>query len=81
MDRNANMFSLEEKKGLGSEHHTLFIEDRPEERHPIEDSPFQYYIVPSHKLYRVFISAFSENKKGLHAIFNELRKSDSFDLL
>ena len=81
MDRNANMFSLEEKKGLGSEHHTLFIEDIPEERHPVEDSPFQYYIVPPYKSYRVFISAFSENKKGLHAIFNELRKADSYDRL
>ena len=81
MDKHANMFSLDEKKGLGSEHHTLFIEDIPEERHPIEDAPFQFYIVPSHKLFRVFISSFSENKKGLHAIFNELRKADSYDRL
>jgi ATP-dependent protease ClpP protease subunit len=81
MDKNANMFSLEEKKGLGSEYHTLFIEDIPEERHPIEDAPHQFYIIPAHKLFRVFISAFSENKKGLHAIFNELRKANPYDRL
>ncbi|MCK5917297.1 MAG: ATP-dependent Clp protease proteolytic subunit [Cocleimonas sp.] len=82
MDKNANMFSLEEKKGLGSEHHTLFIEDIPEERQTIKDAPPHYfYIAPSHRLFRVFISSFSENKKGLHAIFNELRKANAYDRL
>ena len=77
-----NMFSVEEKKGLGSEYHTLFIEDIPEERILISDeSPHHYLIVPPHKLFRVFISAFSENKKGLHAIFNELRKAGNYDRL
>jgi ATP-dependent protease ClpP protease subunit len=82
MDNAISMFSVEEKKGLGSEYHTLFIEDMPEERIPISDeSPLHYLIVPPHKLFRVFISAFSENKKGLHAIFNELRKAGNYDRL
>jgi ATP-dependent protease ClpP protease subunit len=82
MDKNTTMFSTEEKKGLGSEHHTLFIEHVPEERIPISDeSPLHYLIVPPHKLFRVFISAFSENKKGLHAVFNELRKAGAYDRL
>jgi len=82
MDNNINMFSAEEKKGLGSEHHTLFVEKIPEERVPIsDDSPLHYLIIPSHRLFRVFISSFSENKKGLHAIFNELRKADPYDHL
>jgi len=74
------MFS-EEKKGLGSEHHTLFIEDVMEERIAVKDAPNQFHIIPFHRLYRVFISAFSENKKGLHAVFHELRKADSNDRL
>ncbi len=81
MDRKVNMFSAEEKKGLGSEYHTLFIEDVAEERIAVKDVALQYLIVPSHKLFRVFISAFSENKKGLHAIFNELRKAGAYDCL
>jgi ATP-dependent protease ClpP protease subunit len=82
MDNNINMFSAEEKKGLGSEHHTLFVENISEERIPISnDSPLHHLIIPSHRLFRVFISSFSENKKGLHAIFNELRKADSYDRL
>ena len=82
MDNNINMFSAEEKKGLGSEYHTLFVENIAEERIPISDgSPLHHLIIPPHKLFRVFISAFSENKKGLHAIFNELRKAGSYDCL
>ena len=74
------MFS-EEKKGLDSEYHTLFTEDVREERIPVEGKPQQYIIIPFHRLYRVFISAFSENKKGLHAVFHELRKAGNFDRL
>ena len=80
-DKKVNMFSAEEKKGLGSEYHTLFVENIAEERIAVEDATLQYLIVPSHKLFRVFISAFSENKKGLHAIFNELRKAGAYDRL
>ena len=80
MNKNSNMFS-EEKKGLGSEYHTLFTEDVQEERIPVKDQPQQFIIIPYHRLYRVFISAFSENKKGLHAVFHELRKASSNDRL
>ncbi|MCK5903352.1 MAG: ATP-dependent Clp protease proteolytic subunit [Cocleimonas sp.] len=69
------------KKGLDSEFHTLFIEEVAEKRLRVKEARQQYFIVPSHKLYRVFISAFSENKKGLHAVFNELRKADEDDTL
>ena len=58
-DKKVNMFSAEEKKGLGSEYHTLFVENIAEERIAVEDATLQYLIVPSHKLFRVFISAFS----------------------
>ncbi len=81
MDKNLSIFSAEEKKGLDSEYHTLFIESKPEERIAVEDLPHRYVILPAYKLFRIFISAFSENKKGLHAVFNELRKADIYDRL
>jgi ATP-dependent protease ClpP protease subunit len=82
MDNNVTMYSTaEEKKGLDSEYHTLFIEHKQEERISIEDAPHHYLIVPAYNLFRIFISAFSENKKGLHAVFNELRKADTYDRL
>ena len=80
MNKNLNMFS-EEKKGLDSEYHTLFTEEILEERIAVEGKPQQFIIIPFHRLYRVFISAFSENKKGLHAVFHELRKASSNDSL
>lgn len=82
MDNDVTMYSAaEEKKGLDSEYHTLFIEHKQEERISIEDAPHHYLIMPAYKLFRIFISAFSENKKGLHAVFNELRKADTYDRL
>lgn len=68
-----------EKKELDSEHHTLFIEDISEKRHCVKGKPGLFEITPPHKLFRVFISSFSEHKKGLHAVFNELRKADAND--
>lgn len=81
MDNNVDMFSTAEKKGLDSEYHTLFVEHNAEERIALEDAAHHYLIVPAYKLFRVFISAFSEDKKGLHAVFNELRKADTYDHL
>lgn len=70
-----------ESKALDSEHHTLFIEDIKESRSPVKGKPGQYKITQAHKLYRVYISVFSESKKGLHVVFNELRNAERNDKL
>lgn len=70
-----------DKKEVDSEHHTLFVEDIVESRIAVKDRPHQYIVTPPHRLFRVFISSFSERKKGLHAVFNELRKAEPYDQL
>jgi ATP-dependent protease ClpP protease subunit len=38
-----------------------------------------YEITPKHTIYRIFIGRFFELKRGLHAVFNELKKAKSDD--
>ncbi|MCK5728479.1 MAG: ATP-dependent Clp protease proteolytic subunit [Methylococcales bacterium] len=72
---------LARAKSINSEFHTLFIEDRSERKIPVNDAEKTYQIIPKYRIFRVYISSFSEIKKGLHAVFNELRKAASNDHL
>ena len=68
-------------KSINSEFHTLFIEDRGERKTPVSTEENTYKIIPKYRVFRVYISSFNEMKKGLHAVFNELRKARSNDVL
>ena len=68
-------------KSINSEFHTLFIEDRGERKTLVSAEENTYKIIPKYRVFRVYISSFSEMKKGLHAVFNELRKARSNDKL
>ena len=69
------------EKSLDSEYHTLFIEEKKEQRELIDWEQKLYKITPKYKQYSVYIDSFHETKKGLHSVFNELRKADSEDTL
>ncbi|HHL19632.1 MAG TPA: hypothetical protein ENJ33_07845 [Thiothrix sp.] len=69
------------EKSLDSEYHTLFIEEKKEQRELIDWEQKLYKIIPKYKQYSVYIDSFHETKKGLHSVFNELRKADDKDTL
>jgi len=69
------------KKELSSEQHTLYTEIIPEHKQVINQEKSIFKITPKHKQYRVYIGRFFELKKGLHAVFNELREAKEYDVL
>lgn len=69
------------KKELSSEQHTLFSEVINEKKIVVNKSKNLYEIVPKHKKYRLFVGPFFEQKKGLHAVFNELLEAGENDIL
>jgi ATP-dependent protease ClpP protease subunit len=69
-----------------SEFHTLFIEEMPSDKMPMEDENGDYYDgifqeIPSFKIYKLFIGDFSDDSNDLHPFFNTLAKADFGDLL
>jgi ATP-dependent protease ClpP protease subunit len=69
------------KKELSSEQHTLYTEIINETKRVVDKERRIYEITPKHKRYRVYIGRFFELKKGLHAVFNELREAKESDYL
>ena len=69
------------KKELSSEQHTLYTEVIAEQKRVVDKEKRIYQITPKHKRYRVYIGRFFELKKGLHAVFNELREAKDNDYL
>lgn len=69
------------EKSLDSEYHTLFIEEEKEQRELVNREQKIYKIRPKYKKYSVYIDSFHETKKGLHSVFNELRKAETNDTL
>jgi len=69
------------KKELSSEQHTLYTEVIAEQKRVVDKEKRIYQITPKHKRYRVYIGRFFELKKGLHAVFNELREAKESDYL
>ena len=69
------------KKELSSEQHTLYTEIIAENKRVVDKEKRIYQITPKHKRYRVYIGRFFELKKGLHAVFNELREAKENDYL
>jgi ATP-dependent protease ClpP protease subunit len=69
------------KKELSSEQHTLYTEMIAEQKRVFDKEKGLYQITPKHKRYRVYIGRFFELKKGLHAVFNELREAKENDYL
>jgi ATP-dependent protease ClpP protease subunit len=61
--------------------HTLFVENKKEQQILLSEEKSIYQILPKYKKYRVYIEDFEGQKKGLHFIFNELRKAKSNDEL
>ena len=72
---------MSNKKELSSEWHTLFSEVVEEKRKVIDKERNIYEILPKHKKYRIFIDEFHERKKGLHAVFDELKNAKEYDVL
>ena len=68
-------------KTINSEFHTLFTEDRREKQVMIDAKKRLFRTEPKYPIFRVYISTFYEIKKGLHAVFNELRKAGKYDQL
>lgn len=68
-------------KSLDSEYHTLFIEEKKEQRELINQEQNLYRVTPKYKQYVVYIDSFHETKKGLHSVFHELRKAGPNDKL
>ena len=70
-----------DKKEIESALHTLYSERVDEEKITLNKNEEIYKIIPKHKRYRIYIGRFSENKKGLHPIFDELKKAQKGDYL
>jgi ATP-dependent protease ClpP protease subunit len=68
-------------KSINSEFHTLFIEDFREKHIMVDAKKRLFRSEPKYRLFRVYISSFYEMKKGLHPVFNELRKARKNDQL
>jgi len=68
-------------KELSSEAHTLYTETINEKKEVVDKEKFLYKVYPKHKRYRMYIGRFFEQKKGLHAVFNELREAKEHDYL
>jgi ATP-dependent protease ClpP protease subunit len=69
-----------------SEFHTLFIEEVPGEKIPVEDENGQYYDgifqeTDDFKIYKLHIGDFSEEANKLHPMFNTIAKADFEDCL
>ena len=69
------------KKELSSEQHTLYSEVIPEHKKVVDKERRLYEITPKHTRYRVYIGRFFELRKGLHAVFNELKTAKENDIL
>ena len=69
------------KKELSSEQHTLYSEIIPEHKKVIDKEKRLFEVTPKHTRYRVYIGRFFELKKGLHAVFNELKSAKENDVL
>jgi len=69
------------KKELSSEQHTLYTEIIAEQKRVVNKEKNIYEVKSKHKRYRVYIGRFFELKKGLHAVFNELREAKESDYL
>ncbi len=79
--QNLTNLDIARAKSINSEFHTLFIDDRGERKTLVSAEEKTYKITPKYRVFRVYISSFSEIKKGLHAVFNELRKANPNDEL
>ena len=69
------------KKELSSEQHTLYSEVIPEQKKVVDKEKRLYEVTPKHTRYRIYIGRFFEQKKGLHAVFNELKSAKENDVL
>ena len=69
------------KKELSSEQHTLYSEVIPEHKRVVDKEKRLFEVTPKHTRYRVYIGRFFELKKGLHAVFNELKSAKEHDIL
>ena len=69
------------KKELSSEQHTLYSEVIPEHKKVVDKEKRLYEVTPKYTRYRVYIGRFFELRKGLHAVFNELKTAKENDVL
>ncbi len=70
-----------DKKELNSEQHTLYSEVVPEKKELVDKEKNLYKITPKHTKYRIYIGRFFELKRGLHAVFNQLKEAKENDTL
>ena len=73
--------STKPNKEISSEKHTLFIEEIPEQKVLVNKKKRHFTIKPKFKVYRIYVESFLELKKGLHSVFNELRRAGKDDYL
>ncbi len=69
------------KKEVSSEQHTLYAETIPEKKELVDKEKGLYKITPKHTNYRIYIGRFFELKRGLHAVFNQLKEAKEHDTL
>jgi ATP-dependent protease ClpP protease subunit len=84
LNNHKGLNMAEDKKQVSSEQHTLYAQDILEKKKLIDKDKNLYEITPKHTVYRIFIGRFFELKKGLHAVFNELKKAkkdDKFEII
>lgn len=66
-----------------SKHHSLFIENIPEGKMPVEDEdgpiPDVYMDLDPFKIFDLYVGDFDEEGTGLHVILNKLRTADRYD--
>ena len=70
-----------DKKELNSEQHTLYTEIIAEKKELVSKEKSLYKITPKHTNYRIYIGRFFELKRGLHAVFNQLKEAKENDTL
>jgi len=68
-------------KVLNSEMHTLYKKEIAEKKEVVDKEKSLYKITPKHTRFRFFVGAFHERKRGLHAVFDELKNAGEHDEL
>jgi len=76
-----NVKTETKKEELNSDRHSLYSREIASKNELVDKENGLYKLIPKHKSYRFYVGIFFELKRGLHAVFNELKNSSDNDTL
>lgn len=75
------MHGIKKPNEISSELHTLFVRTVPESKRLIDRQNNIYQWRAKYRIFTLYVERFKELKRGLHAVFNELRQAKREDEL